>query len=97
MASKEEAHALRSQVSAAESTISGMDAARAELEEEVASIREGMAAIEAKHASLQERIRMELEEKWEPRLEESVGVERARVAKMDREVQALRAKLSKVP
>ena len=97
VASKEEAHALRSQVSAAESTISGMEAALAELKEEVASLREGLAAIEAEHASSQERIRMELEEKWKPRLQEGVRVERARVAKMELEVQALRAKLLKVP
>ena len=96
VASKEEAHAQRSRVLGAESIISGMDAARTELEQEVASLREDLAAIEAEHASSQERIRMELEEKWKPRLEEGLGVERARVAKMEREVQALRAKLSKV-
>lgn len=107
LAKCEEAQALRCQVAAAESTIAGMDAARAELVEEVASLKEGLGIAEAElskaleaakqeHERSQERLRKELEEKWEARLKDGVGVERERVVEKEREESALRAKLSKV-
>lgn len=104
LAKCEEAQALRYQVSAAESTIAGMDAARAELVEEVASLKQGLGvaevelskAVKEEHERSLESLRRELEEKWEARLKDGVKVERERVAEMEQEERMLRVKLSKV-